>query len=241
MRSDMFEVIIERPRWGSRWKRQKGRHGEPLRVQEGPTWEPVSRGRGSKHLNENLAPLRRFLERRVGRPWDAVRSEVSSILNVRSAVQEHVIGHVKEMVEENAILVDGVPHHAPHVGWRGLAPIVAYRRSGFYVCPETGILRMAERRGRDRRRQIPNPDVRGVDETHQLHRISGVWYRITLASVPSCSVQRARTRDVLLGEALDTASTYQLQSMYGRLSTYGAAKEQLSSREVRALLGRPKR
>ena len=83
MRSDMFEVIIERPRWGSSYKRKKGRHGEPLRRQEGPTWEPVSLGRGSKGLNENLAPLRRFLESRVGRPWDAVRSEISSILNVR--------------------------------------------------------------------------------------------------------------------------------------------------------------
>ena len=138
MRSDMFEVIIERPRYGSSWKRKQGRLGEPLRAQEGPTWEPVSRGRGSKSLNENLAPLRRFLRSRVGRRWDEVRSEISAILNVRSAVQQHVIGHVKEMVEENAIVVDGVPHHAPHLGYRGLAPIVAYRQRGFYVCPETG-------------------------------------------------------------------------------------------------------
>jgi hypothetical protein len=240
MRSDMFEVIIERPRYGSSWKRKKGRHGEPLRVQEGPTWEPVSRGRGSKGLNENLAPLRRFLERRVGRAWAAVRSEISSILNVRSAVQQHVLEHVKDMVEENAILVDGVPHHPPHLGFRGLEPIVAYRWRGLYVCPRTGILRMAERRGRDRRRQIPDPDVRGVDETHQLRRISGVWYRITLALVPRSGPERARARDVVLGEPLDTISTYRLHALYGELDRYGAAKEQLSSREVRALRGRSK-
>jgi hypothetical protein len=236
MRSDMFEVIIERPRWGSSYKRKKGRHGEPLRRQEGPTWEPVSLGRGSKGLNENLAPLRRFLESRVGRPWDAVRSEISSILNVRSAVQAHVLVHMKQMVEENAILVDGVPHHAPHVGYRGLSPIVSYRGRGFYVCPRTRILRVAELCGRDRRRDIPDPDVRRVDETQQLRRISGVWYRIRLDVVPPSRFERARTRDVVLGETLDTASSHRLQSLYGRLNRYGSAKQQLSSREVRALL-----
>ena len=139
MRSDMFQVIIERPRVGANWGPAKGRRGEPRRQQEGPTWEPVSRGRGTKCLNENLAPLRRFLQSRVGRPWDAVRSEICSILNVRSAVQQHVLVHVKQMVEENAVLVDGRPHH-PGRGFGGRSLILANRWGGFYVCPRTGVL-----------------------------------------------------------------------------------------------------
>ena len=157
MRSDMFEVIIERPRVDRQWRRRKGRRAEPLRQQEAPTWEPVSRGRGTKHLNENLAPLRRFLERRVGRPWDAVRSEMCAQLSVRSAVQKHVLDHVKQMVEENAVLVDGRPHH-PATSDPRFRLITASRWGGFYVCPRTGALRAATTRWR-RRKNAPDPDA----------------------------------------------------------------------------------
>jgi hypothetical protein len=141
----MFEVIIERPRVGSNYRsRRKGRHGEPGRRQEAPRCEPMSVGRGSKHLNENLAPLRRFLQRRVGRPWDAVRSEICARLKMTSAVQKHVLDHVKEMVEENPVFIDGTPHHPTawghgratrfEIGWN--------HWHVFYVCPETRTLRM---------------------------------------------------------------------------------------------------
>jgi hypothetical protein len=144
MRSDMFEVIIERPRVSCRYNTTDRRRGERLRQQEAPTWEPVSRGRGSKYLNENLAPLRRFLQSRVGRPWDAVRSEICSLLRPTSAVQKHVLDHVKQMVEENAVLIDGVPYHAPGSGW-GRQIVEEGRFRGFYVCPRTGALRTGVR------------------------------------------------------------------------------------------------
>ncbi len=145
MRSDMFEVIIERPRIDGCRGRSKGRRGERLRQQEAPTWEPVSRGRGTKGLNENLAPLRRFLLSRVGRPWDDVRGEISALLNARSAVHQHVLVHVKQMVEENPVLVDGRPHYPPGSApfWGGTL-IVPRGWRGFYVCPLTGALRISE-------------------------------------------------------------------------------------------------
>jgi hypothetical protein len=136
MRSDMFEVIIERPRYNSgRGRKLKGRRGEARRQQEAATWEPVSRGRGTKSLNENLAPLERFLRSRVGQRWDDVRSEICALLSVRSAVQKHVLDHVKQMVEENAVLIDGRPHYPASRGpWSSLI------MGGFYVCPRTGAL-----------------------------------------------------------------------------------------------------
>src|SRR6185369_13224308 len=100
MRSDMFEVIIERPRRDCGRCNKKGRRGEALRMQDAPVWEPVSRGRGGKYLNENLAPLRRFLSSCVGRRWDDVHREISAHIAARSAVQKHVMDHVKQMVEE---------------------------------------------------------------------------------------------------------------------------------------------
>jgi hypothetical protein len=140
MRSDMFEVIIERPRVNRGYNRPKGRRGEARRQQEAPVRESTSRHRGgSKVLNENLAPLRRFLRSRVGRPWNDVHSEICSLLNVRSAVQKHVLDHVKDMVEVNVVLVDGRPHHAAGHLFAG-ALIVRSRWRGFYVCPRTGLL-----------------------------------------------------------------------------------------------------
>jgi hypothetical protein len=152
MRSDMFEVIIERPRvQPNRRGRRKGRKGEALRQQEAPVREPMSRGRGgNKILNENLAPLRRFLQRRVGRPWNDVHREICALLNVRSAVQKHVLDHVDEMVEVNVVLVGGRAHHAPGHLFAG-SLIVRSRWRGFYVCPKTGTLRLSPYRwGRGR-------------------------------------------------------------------------------------------
>jgi hypothetical protein len=91
---------------------------------------------------ENLAPLRRFLRSRVGRPWNDVHHEICALLNVRSAVQKHVLDHIREMVEVNVVMVDGVPHHKPG-HWYGGSPIVRNRWREFYVCPLTGALRFA--------------------------------------------------------------------------------------------------
>jgi hypothetical protein len=147
MRKDMFEVIIERPRVDCGYRYRKGRHGEARRQWEASTWEPVSRGRGTKYLNENLAPLRRFLFSRVGRRWDDVRSEMSRVLNVQSAVQKHVLDHVKQMVEENAVLIDGRPHHPGGFYPQG-SLILGGRWGGLYVCPRTGALRLSPYRRR---------------------------------------------------------------------------------------------
>lgn len=142
MRSDMFEVIIERPRcrggWGSH-----GRRDERRRQQEASLREPMNVRRESrKLLNENLAPLRRFLRRRVGKSWDAVRSEICARITPRSAVQKHVLDHVKQMVEEHPVLIDGVPHAPRASGPQRdvYYPINAFRRDAFYICPTTGRL-----------------------------------------------------------------------------------------------------
>jgi hypothetical protein len=209
MRSDMFEVIIERPRVDRGRRNRKGRRSEPLRQHEAPTWEPVSRGRGSKSLNENLAPLRRFLQSRVGRPWDAVRSEICQLITPRSAVQMHVLVHVKQMVEENTVLIDGRPHHTPGALWRGGGPIEGIGfMSGFYVCPRTGALRAAPGRRSRRRRPEPDPDVKPLDELREARRIEGIWYLVT----------------------------YAMQQILGRWERCQTGKKQLSTREIRELL-----
>jgi hypothetical protein len=147
VRQDMFEVIIERPRWGHQGMKRKGRRSERTAraFERAPKRLGMGRAGKTKHLNENLAPLRRFLRSNVGRPWQKVRSEMSAVLSMSSAVQKHVMDHVKDFVEEHPVMIDGVPHR-PNAWGGQYQPLYHWRRwSQFYVCPETGLLRAAER------------------------------------------------------------------------------------------------
>ena len=98
MRSDMAKVIVERPRRVER-ATAKGRAvaAEDLPAQEGMRARHV-RNWGGKVLNENLAPLRRYLERQVGRPWNTVYAEICANLRPASAVQQHVRDHLQHFV-----------------------------------------------------------------------------------------------------------------------------------------------
>jgi hypothetical protein len=86
MRSDMHKVIVERPRrLGSSGKNRK----TALRLSVSERAKAItdaddydsghpraSSARHEKQLNENLAPLKRYLMGQVGRPWDKVYSEI---------------------------------------------------------------------------------------------------------------------------------------------------------------------
>jgi len=94
----MARVIVERPR---RLERATQR-GRAVALDDAPTHEGMRarhvRNWGGKVLNENLKPLRRFLEKQVGRPWNKVYAEISTHLRPTSAVQQHVRDHVHDFV-----------------------------------------------------------------------------------------------------------------------------------------------
>ncbi|MCH9688739.1 MAG: hypothetical protein K0V04_45325 [Deltaproteobacteria bacterium] len=136
MRSDMAKVLCERPRCGARFKRRSLYRG-PL--EDAPRFESSSRNRGgSKFLNEHLGPLRRWLLSQVGRPWDAVYSELRSRVSPRNAVQLHIWQHAQEYVARPVRREDGVLHRQST--WGGFE-VLSSRRCPVYVCPKTGILR----------------------------------------------------------------------------------------------------
>src|SRR5271165_5191662 len=99
MRDDMARVIVERPRIPDYKDRRKGRSRA---LEDQPGHESMRRphllkGEG-KHLNENLRPLRRYLERQVGRPWDKVYAEIARRLRADNTVQQHVRHHLADFV-----------------------------------------------------------------------------------------------------------------------------------------------
>ncbi len=126
--------------------------GGPTKLRMGP------RSR-SKWLSENLAPLRRFLLRRLGRPWNDVHSEICAHIGLRSAVQKHVLDHLRHYVELQPILIDGYPHYPTLRGGRqaGPQPLSDYGHA-FYVCPQRGTLELAGHPRRRPRQSSPSPN-----------------------------------------------------------------------------------
>ena len=80
MRSDMAKVVTERPRRGhgnpsKKWGRRL-RKNEYDAEDHGPKRAPIARrhqyGWNAKEFSDLLGPLRRYLRKQVGRPWDKV-------------------------------------------------------------------------------------------------------------------------------------------------------------------------
>ena len=102
MRRDMFKVIVDRPRFYQPGGKTRGR---PVRdIDELPSREGMRRRykiHEQKLLNDHLAPLRRYLVKQVGRPWNKVFSEVCQPLRLDSTMQRHLREHVEDFVSIN--------------------------------------------------------------------------------------------------------------------------------------------
>src|ERR1700742_529715 len=104
MREDMYKVIVERPRRG------KSRGGPAARLRndlEGPMRLATRAGYHYRELNENLAPLRRFLRSQVGRPWNKVFSEICAGIDRRNTVQQHIHQHIHGFIAVDVGVYDG--------------------------------------------------------------------------------------------------------------------------------------
>ncbi len=237
MRTDMAKVIVERPRL-SRPPRGKGSPYPRGRLKtiferdlEGA---PSKLGMGFPHaekwLNENLAPLRRFVMGKVGRRWDLVRAEISAHVRRTSAVQAHVFEHLGDMVIENVEMVDGRPHMRR---WGKLEPIAGRRhKDTLWVCPRTGRLRPAP--------PVQKPKPRFgrwvcLGPVGELREIDGRWMHVTLAPIRSeASVDGLY--DVLLGERLSTARHFDhrrtFHKLFGRSNAVAVAIREPGRREL---------
>jgi hypothetical protein len=104
----------------------------------------------TKELNENLAPLKRYLRKQVGRPWNAVYRDLSARLRPTSAVQQHVRDHLWDYVERHVTLGPKGEVFALSRPWvRTPWPL---RPGELFVHPRTGLLAIvkARRRGTGR-------------------------------------------------------------------------------------------
>jgi hypothetical protein len=185
----MAKVIVERPRYGSRMRGEGKGYRRALRrmpLDEQPKREAIRRSaRGSsKSLNEHLGPLRRYLRKQVGRPWNKVFAEICAHISRDSAVQDHVRDHVFDYVTVNVHEIDGVPYEI--TGWGGLLPLHgSWYHAHMYVCPRTGILKLVKPSGRGKKHYRATPELRvPIDHELTFVRKLGIWYRVRFEPFP---------------------------------------------------------
>jgi hypothetical protein len=211
MREDMAHVIVHRPRRGG----GRERKGRAASFDELPSHEGMRRpymvAGEPKELNENLAPLRRYLERQVGRPWDKVYSEIARHLRVDNTVQQHVRDHLSNFVATK--------------------PRVGKRRFGFlwyqslYVDPNDGLLKRTDRleaKTIPRRRPRPHeePERIHLSADRELRRVDGLWYEVTLAPLPDPEYREfTELRKIPLKLYMRTSPVVEMEMRVRRLVT----------------------
>lgn len=191
MRADMAKVVTERPRHGHSNRSKKTSKtlskdeivdmGYPdedagAEADSGPTRHKVSRrgqyGYDAKSFSDLLGPLRGYLKKQVGRPWNKVHSELCKHLDKRSISGLHIWDHVNSEVEQKCYMEGKQVMAIPAYSWR------SRKVSGLYVHPVNGLLSWAPER-RYRYRPRVDPDVKKLDQLTELRRMDGLWYKLT--------------------------------------------------------------
>jgi len=254
MREDMYKVIVERPR------RRKGGDATATRLRrdlDGPTRLGTRAGYGYRGLNENLAPLRRYLCAQVGRPWNKVFSEICAGIDRRNTVQQHIHEHIRDFIAidvgvRDDRLVDLAPRWRSGRGDSGIS-------QELYVDTRTGLIRLNRtyrswRRVAAERRQREQAEIasrrRKVDERVLLLLLDDVWFRVEVDVLPKArlaedvidgKVRRhmvAEPRyDIVLRRKISRtvdADLQQCKQLYGSVDFYAVGKRQISTREINA-------
>lgn len=226
------KLLVERERSGWRVDRRGAGRRARERLRHDPDALPsrestsMRRG-GTKELDENLGPLRRFLRGALGRGWDAVRAEIKRALPGDDPVRRHIWAHVEGYVAEHVVLRQGVPFEVPPT----------YGSDGpwwvpFYVCPRTGRLRANPWY---RRRFEPGGARRRGPGGRLYERLAGVWCEVLLRAVPLD--RGAHVHDAVLRRSLAPGpeAAALLERLHGSGDRYAERLRVLDDDEVAAL------
>jgi hypothetical protein len=197
MRSDLHEVLIERPRGGQRRKTDRGhkpRVGEWTGEDDSYADSYRPRRHRTKYFDDLLSPLRRWLRKQVDRPWDRVWSELAGGIDSRSVVGRHLLDHVRQLVTIDC-RYDAQRRRAVHSPHRTRGVRLDGEVTGLFVDPRTRILRWRKPPSRRAaRRREPEPirhpdgspaDLRRLSPARQALKLCGIWYEVGLAELPA--------------------------------------------------------
>jgi hypothetical protein len=203
MRKDFHKVLTEDPRRLSRSTFHPIRNAKENAVFDdefsGGKESMMKRRRVArgerKSFGDHLSPLRRFMAKNVGRPWNDVYSEICQTFDQRKFTNKHIMQHVeRDCIENNVCLIDGKIHaFSRWDGWEPIKPTDNQKWATYYAHPVTGVLcsnfepnatgsakRKAEERDAERHARF-----RVHDRDTHLYLIDGVWFVYKLADIPA--------------------------------------------------------
>ena len=214
----------------------------------------------SKQLSDYLAPVKRFLQGKVGHKWDLVYKELREQITPGNAVSEHLLSHVDGIVipAKDVSIVDNKPCMKPRWG-QGRA----IKSDELYVDPVDGIIKRGKaltrkQEARNAPKQAKDYYWAGKNVVWKL--IDQVWYEIILGHVAEDTLIENRwvhvrdaagviigtklvpnkilPRDILggnLGNTRGWAGAKSCQELYGSAELYGKSKRQLCSKELKRI------
>lgn len=245
MRKDMKHVIIDRPRTGGDGGKSVPPKGTKKRLQKTPLDElPVHEsnsarriyGYDCKQLNENLSPLRRWLNKQIGRNWDDVWSEICEGLSVHNATTAHVRDHADKYVEKNCTInEDNVICDS-----KGIPLGVSFWHRTWYVDPRDNTLQSIGPKRRWRQEKRKKNWVEGKDDNHRYYLLNDVWYEIVLAPFPKNAPTYYKVYDLVIAaqrkgkKPYCGSYCYECENRYGK-PYYAKTKRQLNKKEIKKL------
>lgn len=189
MRKDMAKVIVTRPRVvDSVGRRGRVCPDDQLPKGVGLRRDAMEHG-GFKMLNENLAPLRRYLEKQVGRSWNRVFSEIAANLRPSSTVQQHVRDHLKDFVALNPRPIMRHMWCAKRSRWidgRGpwSQPLYVDQHGVLRRTADLAWVKRWERERAAAKAPLQPDDVVVLSEAVELRKIGGIWFEVQRAPMP---------------------------------------------------------
>lgn len=254
VREDMYKVIVERPRRGKEDYATAARLRKDF---DGPMRLGMRAGYGYRSLNENLAPLRRYLHAQIGRPWNKVLGEICAGIDRRNTVQHHIHQHIRDFIAigvdvRGGQLIDLVARWGFHGSGCGIY-------QGLYVDPRMGLIRLnknyrswrhsiAEHRRREQAEVAARR--RKVDERTYFLLLNEIWFSVEVDVLPEERLvdrvidgkphrqMTAESRyDVVLRKNVCRtvrAESRRREYLYGSNDLYAVSKRQISAREIKA-------
>ena len=213
-------------------------------------------GYGYRQLNENLAPLRRYLHAQIGRPWNEVFSEICAGIDRRNTVQQHIHQHIRDFIAIDVDVREGrLVDVMGRWGFRGHCSDIS---QSLYVDPRTGLIRpnksyrcwhrrVAERR---RREQVEvSARRRKVDESTYLLLLNEIWFSVVVDVLPEeqpvdrvidGKLHRQMTAesryDVVLRRTVsrtERTESWRREYLYGSGDVHAVSKRQISTQEIK--------
>ena len=150
MRKDMYRVVTERTRVGGGYYKARVHPKSYKTFEDEDGFDdciPANKEgmkkyhRDRKEFSDLIGPLRGFLNKQVGRPWDDVYSEICQNLPSNGINARHILMHVSWEVETQTVMVGDVVCY--NDGMKTDEPIKKrryWRGNILYVHPVTGLL-----------------------------------------------------------------------------------------------------